>query len=197
MMQYLAWRVMVGLNDNITVSFLIVGHTKFAPDWCFGLLKRAFRRTRVGCLDDIVRVVEESAEVNHAQLVGAQDGTVIVPTYNWADYFDSFFKQTAFKGIKAMHHMRFSRLQHGKAYVKNSVDSQEKEISLLRDQGWQADKKELPPIVPPPGLSMERRKYLFDKIREFCPPDCRDIVCPEPVDNSRPPTPKRRRKHGD
>ena len=53
MMQYLTWRVMVGLN-NITVSFLIVGHTKFAPDWCFSLFKRAFRRTRVGCLDDIV-----------------------------------------------------------------------------------------------------------------------------------------------
>ena len=104
-MQYLAWRMMAGLNNHITVSFLIVGHTKFAPDWCFGLLKRAFRRTRVGCLDDIVRVVEESAEVNHAQLVGAQDGTVIVPTYNWAGYFDPFFKQAAFKGIKMMHHM--------------------------------------------------------------------------------------------
>ena len=91
--------------------------------------------------------------------------------------------------------MRFSRLQHGKAYVKNSVDSQEKEISLLKDEGLQPD-KELPPIVPPPGLSMERRKYLFDKIREFCLPDCRDIVCPEPVDDSTPPTPKRR-KHGD
>ena len=185
---------MVGLNDSITISFLIVGHTKFAPDWCFGLLKRAFRCTRVGCLDDIVRVVGESAEVNHAKLVGAQDGRVIVPTYNWADYFDPFFKQTAFKGIKAMHHMRFSRLQHGKAYVKNSVDSQE-EISLLKDERWQPD-KEVPPTVPPPGLSMERRKYLFDKIREFCPPDCQDIVCPEPVDDLTPPTHKRR-KHGD
>ena len=107
MMQYLAWRVMVGLN-NITVSFLIVGHTKFAPDWCFGLFKRAFRRTRVGCLDDIVLIGEQSADANHAQLVRAQDGTVIVPTYDWAGYFDPFFKQAAFKGIKAMHHMRFS-----------------------------------------------------------------------------------------
>ena len=32
MMQYLVWRVMVGLNGSISVSFLIVGHTKFAPD---------------------------------------------------------------------------------------------------------------------------------------------------------------------
>ena len=92
--------MMTGLNNHITVSFLIVGHTKFAPDWCFGLLKRAFRRTRVVCLDDIVRVVEESAEVNHAQLVGAQDGTVIVSMYDWAGYFDPYFKQAAFKGIK-------------------------------------------------------------------------------------------------
>ena len=75
--------------------------------------------------------------MNHAQLVGAQDGTVIVPTYNWADYFDPFFKQNAFKGIKAMHHMRFSNQHLGKAFVKNSVDSQEREISMLRDSGWQ------------------------------------------------------------
>ena len=50
-MQYLAWRV---LDGRIEISFLIVGHTKFAPDWCFGLLKQAYRRTKVGCLDDIV-----------------------------------------------------------------------------------------------------------------------------------------------
>ena len=78
---------MVGLNKKITVSFLIVGHMKFSPDWCFGLFKQAFRRTKIGCLDDIVRVVESSAVVNHAQLVGTQDGEVLVPTYDWADFF--------------------------------------------------------------------------------------------------------------
>ena len=34
MIHYLAWRVMCGLHKNITLSFLVVGHTKFAPDWC-------------------------------------------------------------------------------------------------------------------------------------------------------------------
>ena len=89
-MQYLAWRVLSGLNRSITLSFLIVGHTKFSPDWCFGLFKQAYRRTRIGCLDDIiVRVVESSAAVNHAQLVGTQDGKVIVPTYDWASFLMS------------------------------------------------------------------------------------------------------------
>ena len=57
-MQYLAWRVLAGLNERIEISFMIVGHTKFAPDWCFGLFKQRFRRTKVGCLADIARVVE-------------------------------------------------------------------------------------------------------------------------------------------
>ena len=62
--------VMVGLNKKITVYFLIVGHTKFSPDWCFGLFKQAFCQTKIGCLDDIVKVVESSAMVNHACSAG-------------------------------------------------------------------------------------------------------------------------------
>ena len=47
MLHYLLWRVLVGLHTH----HIVVGHTKFAPDWCFGLLKQCFRRTHVGCLD--------------------------------------------------------------------------------------------------------------------------------------------------
>ena len=64
MLQYLMWRCMVGLHKEIEIAFLVVGHTKCAPDWCFGLLKRKFRREKVGCLADIARVVDTSATVN-------------------------------------------------------------------------------------------------------------------------------------
>ena len=193
-MQYLAWRVLVGLNKKITLSFLIVGHTKFSPDWCFGLFKQAFRRTKIGCLDDIARVVDESAVVNHAQLVGRQDGTVVVPTYDWAKFFDTPFRQAALKGIKSMHHLTFTDTKPGSAIVKDTVSSPEREIILVKNSSWEPNKDDLPPIIPPPGLSMERRQYLFEKIREFCPPHCQDLVCPDPtVEYSTPPTPKRRR----
>lgn len=93
---------MVGLQETITLSFLTVGHTKFSPDWCLGLFKRRHRHTRISCLYDKVSeklrvkaakggkakscvVLEQSAEVNAVQFAGAQDGTVIVPTYDWAD----------------------------------------------------------------------------------------------------------------
>ncbi len=56
MIQYLAWRVLTGRHTDISLSFLVVGHTKFTPDWCSGLVKRLYRRTDVGGLDDFVQV---------------------------------------------------------------------------------------------------------------------------------------------
>ena len=62
---------LVGLNQSITISFMLVGHTKFALDWCFGLLKQRYRRTYVSSLQDIVEVVNASADVNVAQVNNA------------------------------------------------------------------------------------------------------------------------------
>lgn len=48
---YYCWRVLCGFHHSILYSFLIAGHTKFSPDWCFGLLKQSFRQTFVSlCL---------------------------------------------------------------------------------------------------------------------------------------------------
>ena len=51
--QYLAWRVLTGCNPTIKLSFMIPGHTKFAPDQFFGLVKKLYRRTSVSSLHDI------------------------------------------------------------------------------------------------------------------------------------------------
>ena len=72
---------------HITISFLPAGHTKFSPENCFGLLKQKFRRTDVDSLDDFAKVVNQSAMVNTSQLVGTANGEVIVPTYDWTNYF--------------------------------------------------------------------------------------------------------------
>lgn len=166
-LEYLAWHVLAGLNTEIELSFLRVGHTKFAPDWCFGLLKQAFRRTRVGCLDDIVKVVNSSANVNFTQLVGEQDGTVVVPTYDWGEFLRPFFKADPFKGIKKLHHLRFTSGNPGKCFVKTASDSVEKTLSILNKESedWSPSPQTLPPVIKPDGLPMERRKYLYDKIR--------------------------------
>ena len=104
-LQYLMWRILTGQNTQITLSFLIVGHTKFAPDCCFGLVKRKYRRTYVSTLKDISEVVYNLAECNIAQLVSDVDGTFVVPTFDWTSFFASRMKK--FTGIKKYHHLQF------------------------------------------------------------------------------------------
>ena len=98
------WRVLTGQHQQITLSFLPVGHTKFFPDAGFGMLKRKFRVTNIGCLNDIASVVQKSATMNHAQLVGDQQGYVIVPSYDWVEFFKGKTIKNALKGIKKMAH---------------------------------------------------------------------------------------------
>ena len=182
MMQYLAWRVRSGRNSRIEISFLLVGHTKFAPDWCFGLLKQRFRKSLVGCLDDLASVVDQSAHTNSAQLVGREDGTVIVPFYDWSGFFQPYFRRGAFDGIKSLHHLVFSSATPGKAKVRVSCNAEEKTLTLLREehQGWEPHPNDLPPILPPPGLPLARQQYLYEKIWEFVPDPHKDTVCPLP-----------------
>ncbi|XP_005096678.1 uncharacterized protein LOC101853080 [Aplysia californica] len=70
---YLRRRVLRGLHTEITLNFMIAGHTKFSPDLCFGLLKRKFQQAEVHCLEGMCRVVEESSSVNVPQLVETED----------------------------------------------------------------------------------------------------------------------------
>ena len=195
MVQYLAWRVMTGQHQAITLSFMIPGHTKFSPDWCFGLLKKKYRRSKVGGLTDLVGVVNESASVNVAQPTGLEDGRVLVTTYDWQHLFNTFY--TKVKGIKKLHHLRFDSAFPGYIFTKERAGSTEEKRSLLKVSSWSPSVDELPPVLHPSGLSNQRQLYLFEKIREFCPEDLKDITCPRPADQledlppspSPPPTP--------
>ena len=180
-MYYLMWRVLTGQHQQITLSFLPVGHTKFFPDAGFGMLKRKFKHTKVGCLDDIASVVENSAAMNHAQLVGNQQGNVIVPSYDWITFFEENIIKNALRGIKKMAHFRFSSDSPGYVHVKNrSDDTTERKIKLVKDISWQPSVQSLPDIIAPDGLPLKRQWYLYEKIREFCPEHCKDLVCPLP-----------------
>lgn len=169
---------MTGLNRAICLSFLPVGHTKFAPDWCFGLLKQKFRRSEVNCLDDIANVANTSAASNTAQLVGTQSGEVIVPTYDWNATLSPNLRKIP--GITSYHLFRFSVENPGICDVRLYSDSETISVNLLKDPLWAPGPNLLPPIIPPIGLSEERQLYLYERIRPFCSPQCQDLVCPKP-----------------
>ena len=166
---------MNGLHKVINYNFLVPGHTKFSPDWCFGLLKQKTRRTFISSLYDIARSVEESATVNAAELVGLHNGTVLVPTYDWVTYLGIYFKKLP--KIKSYYHFRFHADYPGTIFCKEYWYSEEKAINLLRN-GRAPHTGELPPTVAPTGISRERAEYLYKEIREFCRDGTEDLVAP-------------------
>ena len=172
------WRVLTGLQREITISFLMVGHTKFAPDCCFGVLKRRFRRERVNCLDDLAAVVEASSTSNTVQLVGQEDGTSYVNIYDWTSFLAPHFKRIP--GMKQYHHFEISSDMPGVLKLKLFADSTQASLTLLCDN-WAPSADDLPSAIPPPGLSVERQQYLYHSIRPYCTADTQDVVCPLPV----------------
>ena len=178
MIQYLLWRVMTGLHHTVNLHFMIAGHTKFSPDACFGLIKRKFRRTAVSSLDDLADVVEESATCNICQLVGTQDGRVIVPSRDWAGFLSPHFRRL--DGIKQYHHFCFERDRPGVVFLRRTATAEEEERQMW--VAWTPSSGIKPPSITPQGLSYERRKYLFEKIREYCRNNVKDIVCPHPTE---------------
>ena len=91
---YLMWRTFYGLHHRVPLHFLIAEHTKFAPDCCFGLLKKAFRLTPVSSLQELGTRIQSSTQksVNIAQIVGPENGPSIVPVYDWQSFLSPLFK---------------------------------------------------------------------------------------------------------
>ena len=88
-------------------------HKVCPPNWCFGLLKQNFRKEPVCSLKEMEATVRRSTlqEVNIAQLVGDERGTVLVPMYDWQAFLIPFSK--AVKGIKQYHHFSLSHQAQG------------------------------------------------------------------------------------
>ena len=179
---------MTGQNQLIAMSFMLVGHTKFSPDWCFGLLKRLYKRTFVSCLKDIADVVDSSADVNVSQLMGTQSGETVVPTYDWSTFLSVHFRKIP--QLKSFHHFMFSAQHPGTVSLKNYSDSEETTFHMLSDDDWYTTISGLPSVIPPSGLPSTRQWYLYQQIREYCRAGTEDLTCPRPnVDHGPLPTP--------
>ena len=71
-------------------------------------------------------VANDSASGNFAQLVTDEDGTTMVPTFDWADYFAPHMSKIV--GVKKLHHSRFSADEPGVVYTKLRYDTSEKSV---------------------------------------------------------------------
>ena len=67
--------------------------------------------------------MNESATVNVAQPTGREDGSALVTTCDWQEYFKTFC--TKVPGIKKLHHLWFDSAHPGCNFMKEKAGSTE------------------------------------------------------------------------
>lgn len=147
MLQYLAWRTAKKLHNKVSMSFMPPGHTKVAPDLYFGLSKRAYKRSSVSSLDELVAVITESCgSCVIPFLVGKEDGT----------------KSSRVPGILENYHFETS-LPVGSVGYKKTLDDEFRSVPVLID--IEAATASFPEPIRMTGIPNARKKYLYEKIR--------------------------------
>jgi len=182
-LQYLLYRTLVGLHDKIRLSFMIVGHTKFAPDGYFGLIKHRYRRSSVYTYDQLADLIDRSTENGHniCQRYQNASGNPNFEYRDWSKWLSKYFKKLP--NITKYHHFSIDKNKPGVVITKETIDGPEEKHELLKDTFIFSNKQllRLPVKLVPSGLSSERSWYLYEKIREHIPAlDDKDATCPLP-----------------
>ena len=178
--QYLMWRVVFGLNDSIELLFMLSGRTKFSPDRFFGLFKKAYCHSSVSTITEVAAVVDRSTTTGQSrhQLVRSPDGSTLVNFYKWSAHLNHFFKPIPH--ITTYHNFRVNSSQPGTVFLRTYSDSDTTQCAILQ-AGFSSVSTGMPEKTVIPGMSLERKWYLYEQIRQHCKSTlAADITCPIP-----------------
>lgn len=160
-----------GVVESIDLRFMAVGHTKFSPDRHFGSIKTAAKPKLISSFDELVSHVEDN---RYCEAVTAFNWLAFKPfltslireVFPAVKSFYQFeirrgFKVTAFKdypmpGPGSCEQRRST--PRTKTFVTRAADAESMRQGLL----W-------PPVMPPAGLSADRRRALLRDIAPIYP----------------------------
>ena len=176
---YLAWRTIVGLNDEITLSFMRVGHTRCFVDGGFGFVKQQYRKSDVDTVNQLVTAVNPSVGFNQAY------------TFSWEwRQWDAFLAQffTAVWNVTKYQHFRLLSSAPGKVFLSGSLILDNKVLTIMKPNVncSAMTTGDLSPTLQPAGLSRDRALYLYTNIWQHCHEESHDITCPEPAQYHHP-----------
>ena len=106
--------------------------------------------------------------------MGDEKGNVFVPTYDWQQFFKGCGRP--FQGIKSLQHFSLTAERPGVCVGRVEQGGLAESKVILTSNPHTS----FPTEIAPPGLSRERRNYLFQNIRPFVKPGLEDIMCPRP-----------------
>ncbi|EXX71165.1 hypothetical protein RirG_080950 [Rhizophagus irregularis DAOM 197198w] len=164
---------MLNWYEDITVNFMIPGHTKFICDSFFGHIKKVYWKHKVNTINDVKNIINNSSNGNEAILY---DNGI---NWNWYD-FSAFFKNhfVPLPNITQFHHFCFSSEDIGKVYVSKESGGVESCYKLLKSDNFNKNSK--PDLITTVSLTEERQNYLYSKIRQYVDEPYKDEYCAKP-----------------
>jgi hypothetical protein len=170
-----------GVHRSIEISTMIVGHTKFDPDWHFGVWKLKWRSSSVETLQEVAATVTNSSRRGHNVPQLVKDDDRPVQFYQWRTYLQRYFK--TLKGLTQYHHFFVTADMPGVIVCKVTPSSVPVSVDLRRRHVQVPVLPAMPSLDEVPGMDLQRQWYLYDQIREFCTSSTtKDITCPKPVE---------------
>ncbi len=178
-MQFFVLIVSIGFLTHAELKFMIRGHTHCTVDGGHGILKKAWRRHDVFTIDQAAQVIRESSPV-----AGTHAAVILRPEH----FFD--WEHLLSRSLK--------KLPHLLSFQEFEMDAVRPGVLRYREHQevpWQATqlfKKGTPELssvqqvqdsltpLKPPGMTEERQRHLYEKVRKYVPEEFQESVCPKP-----------------
>ena len=183
-MQFFVFLVAIGLLEHVELKFMIKGHTHCSVDGGHGIIKKEWRRRNVFTIQQAAEVVRKSSST-----LGIHEATIMTPEhfFDWEKLLTKFF----YKLPKILSFQQFEMDTKRPGILRYRLRPTEpwKEKNLLKKGAIDSLKllslKKVQSVLvqlKPPGISEEKQKELYEKVRKYVPPEFQDSVCPKPLE---------------
>lgn len=188
MMKYHAFRVLIGEADYIEYVVFVGGHSHNVTDGCFGVIKVYYRKSRVMCMEDLLRVCNQASPHQSFEQVNEQHFLC------WTDSLGQFFNDIP--RISSYNYFEFERAYDHGRLVGVNVKMRRREDDdpvvrnslkpIYRDRAATLVSRELLPLVsrelprqPIKGLAAQSWSTMKKALLDMTPPEYHAELIPE------------------
>ena len=179
---YFMWRSVTCLTEKIVLSYVPLGHSRCWNDLFMGVFKKKFRNCDIKSLEEIYQIGERCCGPANSItpiLVGNDNQDIDFPLLDWTDKFSHINNLDA-SILNNNNHFEISNEVPGLVLCRRLGNSDTISYALIAAEDLDSISDDLPEDLEIEGISLERRKYLYDNIREFTLTRYQGLICPNP-----------------
>lgn len=180
-MQFFLLMIHLGFLKHVELKFMIRGHTHCLVDGGHGIIKKEWQKRNVFNIEQAAQVVLESSSV-----ASMQHATILRPEnfFNWEKLLEKHFKKLP--KILSFQEFKMDATYKGTLrYRERQKDSWQKTQlyykKLPDDFSSMQNVQDVLIQLKPPGISEEKQKDLYEKVRKYVPEEFKDSICPKPI----------------